>query len=57
MITLPTNSRAQNAIVNRQPTFSTISIGIAKRRAMKIGINAIAWSYSMRVNRRENAKN
>jgi len=38
MMALPTNSRAQNAIANRQPTFSTISIGIAKRMAMKIGI-------------------
>ena len=38
MIALPIKSKAQNAIVNRQPIFSTINMGIKKRAAMKIGI-------------------
>ena len=38
MTALPANSRAQNAITIRQPIFSTISIGIVKMIAIKIGM-------------------
>ena len=38
MTALPANSRAQIIITNCHPSLSTISAGIAKRMAMKIGI-------------------
>ena len=53
MMALPMNSTAQNAIAIRQPIHSARAIGAKNKMVMKIGMNAIAWSYSNRVNRRD----